>query len=228
VTAEPLVTRDHKPTNRSKDDHTMTSTLTTLPRVAVTNYLRLLRVPVDAAGSLTKHDETWPPALAFDAFEAQVLRLLGSVLRDDELVQDARRQQLRVDQLRRAERLEAEAETRRREADTELEERRDQAKEKAEQAQERKEQEKERVAKQTQQAERKARQEAQAKDQKAKQAAEAREARLETRQRDAEAKRLAAERTALEERREALEVAGSALDVDKAADAVKERRMARS
>jgi hypothetical protein len=202
----------------------MTSTLTTLPRVAVTSYLRLLRLPVDAAGSITRHDEAWAPVLAFDAFEAQVLGLLGSVLRDDDLVQDAKRQKTRVEQLRRAAELEAAATERRVEADQELEQKRSEARSKAKAAEDRKEREEDRLEESKESAKRNVRKEAAAKQSRAKKAADARESRLEAKERDAEAKRLAAERTALDERREALEASGTALKLDKAASAVKDAR----
>ena len=206
----------------------MSTTLTTIPRVAVTNYLRLLRLPVDAAGSIAKRDEAWAPALAFDSFEAQVLGLLGSVLRDDTLVQESNRQKARVDQLRRATELEAAAAARRARADETLDERREEAKEKAEEARERKEQEKARLEEAKEAADRKARQDAAAKAQKAKKASDARRKRLADRERDAEAKRLEAERVALAERREALEASGTALRLDKAASTVKENRKKQS
>jgi hypothetical protein len=196
--------------------------------VAVTNYLRLLRLPVDAAGSIAKRDEAWAPALAFDSFEAQVLGLLGSVLHDDTLVQESNRQKARIDQLRRATELEAAAAARRARADAQLDERRDEAKEKAEEAQARKEHEKARLEEAKEAADRKARQDATTKAQKAKKASDARQKRLAAKERDAETKRLEAERVALTERREALEASGTALRLDKAASALKRSRKKQS
>jgi hypothetical protein len=206
----------------------MSSTITTIPRVAVTRYLRLLRLPVDAAGSIAHRDEAWAPALAFDSFEAQVLGLLGSVLHDDVLVQESNRQKARVEQLRRAATLEAAAVARRARADEKLDQRRDEAKEKVEEAQERKEREKARLEKAKDTAERKARQDASAKAQKAKKASDARQKRLADREREAEANRLEAERVALAEKGEALEASGAALQLDKAASAVKQSRKRQS
>lgn len=206
----------------------MSSTLTTLPKAAVSSYLRLLRFPVDAAGKLTRHDDTWPPALAFDRFEAQVLGLLGSMLHDDDLVLEAKRQQVRVDQLRRAVTLEATAAERRAAADDELDERRTGAKEQVKEAQQRKERAAARLDETKTAAQRKARQDATAKEEKARKAAEARKNRLKSRQRDAETKRLAAERNALVERHGALEMSDSARALDQAATAVKQRRQSRN
>ena len=206
----------------------MSSTLTTIPRVAVTNYLRLLRLPLDAAGSIANRDEAWAPALAFDTFEAQVLGLFGSVLHDDVLVQESNRQKVRVEQLRRATQLEAAAATRRARADETLDERRDEAKNKAEEAQERKEREEARLEEAKEAADRKARQDAAAKAQKAKKAADARQKRLAVRARDAEAKRLEDERVALAERAESLKASGTAIKLDQAASAVKQSRKKRS
>jgi len=51
-------------------------------------------------------NEQWPPALAFEGLEAGVETVLGSLLRDDVLVEQGRMRQAKVAQLRKAEQLE--------------------------------------------------------------------------------------------------------------------------
>lgn len=207
------------------------STLTALPKAAVTGYLRLLRLPIDAAERFAGHGDengSWPPALAFDAFEAQVLGLLGSVLRDDELVQEAERQRARVTQLRRAAELEVAATQRRVEADQELDHRRQAAQAKAESAEERAEQAEAQIDQQKAEANGRVRQEAAAKATQVRKTAEARSERIEERERDNEAARLQAERETLAQRKDALEATGEAIELDQAADAVKQRRRRRA
>lgn len=96
-----------------------------IPRTAVRTYLRAARLPVTAAATLLGHDgqDDWPPAIAFESFEAGVKQVVGSVLRDEELVHEGRLAQARVDQLRKAVELEAVAEQRKAEADEEFDER---------------------------------------------------------------------------------------------------------
>lgn len=103
----------------------MNTTLQTIPRTVVRSYLRLGRLPLDAAGSVLNRDgaEDWAPALVFDSVEATVLQAVGSLLKDDELVTQGRLAEARVTQLRRAAELEAQAEAKRTEADAEYRER---------------------------------------------------------------------------------------------------------
>ena len=69
----------------------MSIDLSTIPRTAVERWLDVVRLPVTAAAVVTRHqqDESWPPALAFDAFEARVKRFAATVLRDDTLAHSA-------------------------------------------------------------------------------------------------------------------------------------------
>lgn len=208
----------------------MSSTLTTIPKVAVTSYLRVLRLPLDAVETVTHRngDAEWPPALAFDAFEAQVKGILGSILRDDELVQEANRERIRIDQLRRAIALDAEAEMRRDQADSELAERREQAQNKAESAEDRAEQAEKRLKQEKQEAKREVQQKVTEKKQNVRKASSAREDRIADIEREAEAERIRAEREALADRKDALEATGDALKLDAAAASVKSRRKARN
>lgn len=207
------------------------STFTALPKAAVTGYLRILRLPVDAAERFAGRadgDGDWPPALAFDAFEAQVLGLLGSVLRDDDLVEQAERQRARVAQLRRAAELKVAADQRRAEADQELDQRRQSAQAKAEAAEERAEQAEAQIDQQKTEAKDRVRQEAATKASQVRKTADARSERIEERERENEAARLKAERETLAQRKEALEATGEAIELDQAAEAVKGRRRSRA
>lgn len=100
--------------------------LQSISRAYVSAVLRVARVPFDLAERLAGHqgDETWPPALAYDGFEAGVKQVLGSIGRDEELVRQARLQQTRVAELRDAVRLETIAEQTRSEADETFQSRR--------------------------------------------------------------------------------------------------------
>lgn len=206
----------------------MSNTLTVIPKAAVTGYLRVLRLPLDAVGAVANRnkDAEWPPALAFDAFEAQVLGTLGSLLRDNDLIQEAERERTRIDQLRRAMQLEAEAEQRRQQADRELQQRRAQAEDHAETAEERAEQAEQRLEQEKAERKRQVQAETAEKKQRVRKAAEAREDRIDDLEREAEEERLRAEREALAERKEALEATGDALKLDEAAASVKQRRKA--
>lgn len=103
----------------------MSTPMQTIPRTIVRSYLKLGRLPLDAAGSVLNKDgaEDWAPALAFDSVEATVLQTIGSFLKDDELVTQGRLAEARVAQLRRAAELEAQAEAKRVEADADYRER---------------------------------------------------------------------------------------------------------
>jgi hypothetical protein len=102
------------------------STLQTIPRTFVRNYLQAVRLPLTVAETVLKRGqetEEWGPTLAFDAVEATVLQKVGSFLRDEDLVTQGRLAEARVTQLRRAAELEAKAEAKRTEADAEYRER---------------------------------------------------------------------------------------------------------
>jgi hypothetical protein len=102
------------------------STLQTIPRTFVRNYLQAVRLPLTVAETVLKRGqetEDWGPTLAFDAVEATVLQKVGSFLRDEDLVTQGRLAEARVTQLRRAAELEAKAEAKRTEADAEYRER---------------------------------------------------------------------------------------------------------
>ena len=110
-----------------------------LPRTVINTYLSAARLPLAAVAKASgQHDnEQWPPALAFEGFEASVQTVLGSLLRDRELVESGRLQQARVAQLRKAAQLEAVADTTRAQAREKFAERRDDAEAKRREAERR-------------------------------------------------------------------------------------------
>lgn len=105
------------------------STITRMPTTVVKAYLSAARLPVDAAARIGgQHDnEQWPPRLAFEGLEAGVETLLGSLLRDETLVESGRLRRAKVAQLRKAGELEAVADATRTEAREEFATRREQA-----------------------------------------------------------------------------------------------------
>ena len=107
----------------------MSNPLKPIPRTAVHGYLRAVRLPLDAAGRVLHRDGStpWRPSVAFEAFEAKAKGLAGTVLRDEDLQEEARVQTARVDQLRKAATAAAAASAKEAVADRELDERRQSA-----------------------------------------------------------------------------------------------------
>ncbi len=203
-----------------------------LPRNAVNTYLKVARLPLTAAERVLRpelaEDTSWPPAIAFEDFEARVKELAATVLRDDVLRQDATLQRARVTQLRRAVELEVQAEAARTKADQELEERRAEVAEERNEAKAREEANHARLERERQEAEQRAEAKAAEKQRKAEEVAEAERDRIERQEREATAKRLEAEREALDEKRTALTSKDEAVRLEKAADEAKQRRKAKS
>jgi len=82
--------------------------LTLIPRAYVCVGLRVSRAPLAIAERLTGNEENerWPPALAFEAFGANVKQFAGSLLNDRDLVRQGELEQARVATLREAIQLE--------------------------------------------------------------------------------------------------------------------------
>lgn len=104
--------------------------LNTIPRTAVRATLLGLRLPICGVEVLTGQtgNASWPPAMAFEGFEAGVKQVVGSILRDEELVDEGRIQQAKVTELRRAVELEVRADQKRAAGDRELREQQARAK----------------------------------------------------------------------------------------------------
>ena len=89
--SRPARSRPGPLTRPDEQETTMPIDISTLPRSAVEGWLGVVRLPVTAAAVVTRHaqDESWPPALAFDAFEARFKAIAASVLHDDKLADAA-------------------------------------------------------------------------------------------------------------------------------------------
>lgn len=93
-----------------------------VPRQSVRLVLGSVRLPLTMVEHLAGHadDDAWPPSLAFDALGANVKQVIGSLVRDDVLVDEGRFEGARIAELREAARLEQEAHLRERQADERL------------------------------------------------------------------------------------------------------------
>jgi hypothetical protein len=105
-------------------------TARTLPRTAVGGYIKLARLPFDAAIGALPGSRTGRGArasVALDRVEARLRGVAGALLLDSELRADARRRQLAADERGHALRLRNEAEQRRQNGAQQAEERKTQA-----------------------------------------------------------------------------------------------------
>jgi hypothetical protein len=107
----------------------ITTTAKVLPRSATRAYLRVARLPLTAAQRVSGHreDATWPPALAFETFEAGVESVVGSLIGDESLTHSAQVRRAKLEKLREAGVLRTEAEQKRQQADGTFQERREAA-----------------------------------------------------------------------------------------------------
>ena len=207
----------------------MTTPIQTIPRTIVRSYLKLGRLPLDAAGSVLnrKGAEDWAPALVFDSVEATVLQTVGSFLNDDELVTQGRLAEARVAQLRRAAELEAQAEAKRTEADAEYRERIETDQERRQRIEREADQREQALAQQKAEKKR-------AVDEKARQQAEAarkieasQQKAVAKQDRAARAKRVEAEQEALQDEKRAVQADQAVVDLDKAIRTTKAVRKSR-
>lgn len=204
-------------------------TLQTIPRTAVRSYLRLGRLPLDAAGSVLNRDgsEDWGPALVFDSVEATVLQAVGSFLKDEELLTQGRLAEARVTQLRRAAELEAHAEAKRAEADAEYRERvetdQQQRQRIAREADQREAALNQEKARKQREADEKARKQAEA----ARKVEAAQQKAVAKQERAAKAKRIDAEQDALVDEKRAVQAEAAVLDLDAAIRTTKAIRKSR-
>lgn len=97
-------------------------TLRQLSRTAVGGYLKLLRLPLDAAAGMGRRNGS-RRTIALDRLEARARSLAGRTLRDDELVRDGELRRLAADERDRARRLRSEAQRRSEHAEQQLSER---------------------------------------------------------------------------------------------------------
>ena len=119
----------------------------------VRGWLQGVRLPLAIAAAVAVRDgdrEAWGPVLAFDAVAADAKRTVGRLLRDGALAEEGRLEQQRVDHLREALSLEAQAAQLKAGADAKLETRTNRAESQAESAQRRAAQRKQRLEEQHQ------------------------------------------------------------------------------
>ncbi|GAC1530102.1 MAG: hypothetical protein NVS3B12_04240 [Acidimicrobiales bacterium] len=200
----------------------------TLTTTIVNTYLQGLRLPLTAVERATSNTgaASWPPALAYESFEAGAKKVLGSLLRDDELVRQGRLIQAKLSELAEAERLEAVAEQKRQAADAQLEQRQESAEEARNRVARQAEQREQQVAREKADKERQARQQAAQREQAAARTAELRDKVVTAEQRDADRTRIAEESAALAKRSQALAATKKAQTLDTVLDAKKAQRKA--
>ncbi|MBV9952524.1 MAG: hypothetical protein JO291_11275 [Acidimicrobiia bacterium] len=121
--------------------------ITTLPRTTVRAWLTAGRIPLGLAERLFGGGaEDWPPTLAYEGFEAGVKQFVGSIFRDEDLVREGDLERAKVERLRQAASLEAEAELRQQAADEALDERRSRDRQRRQEATESAQRRKSRIA----------------------------------------------------------------------------------
>jgi hypothetical protein len=177
-----------------------------VPRLFVSSYLTVLRLPLMVTRRIAKQrgNEKWPPALAFERFEAGVETLAGSLLRDQALTQTGRLRQAKVGQLRKAAELETLAGQEENQADERLEQRRKQVTEEREETQRRAEQRKRELERQAELHERKVEKKAEKRAAASRQAKAAEEKAIAREERAAKKQALDAEARAQDVTKEAL------------------------
>jgi hypothetical protein len=188
-----------------------------IPRTWVRSYVQLVRLPLTAAERVVKpaEPEVWPPAVAFDALEAGIKQFAGTVLRDNELVEEGRVKQAKVSAARRAVELEADAEQR--------EQRDEQLREQVRQEADRPEDE---LARQRAERQRKADEEARRKEQAAAKAEQAADKVIARQDRAARSTKVRAEREALAKEKTAAAAKSDVLALDAELEATKAVRKA--
>ena len=187
-----------------------------LPRTVIKTYLSAARLPLSAVAKASGQtgNEQWPPALAFEGLEASVETVLGSLLRDEKLVETGRLRQAKVAQLRKAAQLETVADTKREQAREEFTERREAADVKRQEAERRAETRERQVEADAQRRKAEADRAAEKKKSAARAVKQAQDKVIERRERTATTEALAKEAEALKAQQEALEAAETVEVID--------------
>jgi hypothetical protein len=83
---------------------TVVNRIQIVPRILVSGSLRVARLPVTVVERVARQQDNrrWPPALAYESLEASIETVLGSLLRDDVLVDKGQVRRAKVAQLRKA------------------------------------------------------------------------------------------------------------------------------
>ena len=197
----------------------------TIQSTAVKSWLTAVRLPLTATERLVgKQGVDWPPAVAFEGFEAEVKRRIGTLVKNPQLVQEGTLEQAKVDQLRKAAELEAAAEEQRLEAESRFLDRTEAVQE-TQQRLEREQQEREdRLEQEKAELQRKVAETARKNEEAARKADQVRKDAVAAQERQARATRIAAESEALQHEKQAVAAKGEVLDVDRALDATKAAR----
>lgn len=202
--------------------------LQTIPRTAVRSWLSVVRLPLTAAEAVAgKQGTDWPPALVFEGFEAGVKRSLGTLLGDSQMVQEALLEKGKIDQLRQAAELEAEAAHRRRAAEADFEDRQESLQQRNRRLEREHEERKAKLAEDEASRKRSVEETARRKEEAAHQADEARQKAVAAQKRQARTTRLNAESEALSHERAAIEAKGDVLRMDQALKTTKAARKPR-
>jgi hypothetical protein len=198
-----------------------------IPRTIVCTWLRTARLPLDAVEAVVRrgeHDAEWPPAIAFDSFEATVKQLSGSIFHDDELTHEGRVAQARVAQLRKAAELDAVAAQRKTQAEAEFQQRRKTDEQQRREVQQEADQREAQLQRERAEKKRRADDEAARKRKRAAQVETAEDKIVEREERAARATRIAAERDALQREHDALAAKGRVSDLDQELEHTKAKR----
>src|SRR3954447_16863630 len=178
-----------------------------VPRLIVSGYLKAVRLPLTATERVAKKqgDEKWPPALAFERFEAGVETVVGSLLRDEALVDKGRLRQAKVAQLKKATELETLAVQEKKQANAKLIDTRELIAEERRETERRAEQRKQELERQAELHEQKVEEKAAKKAATARQVKAAQDKAITREERAAKAEALKAESRALSITKDALE-----------------------
>jgi hypothetical protein len=197
-----------------------------VPRVVVGGYLKGLRLPLVAAERVSgqRGNETWPPTLAFEGFEANVETVVGGLLHDDTLVDRGRLRQAKLAQLRKAVELETVAEQERARADRELAERQRRADAKREQAEQTAAQREQQVERAAEQRERQVQQQAARKTTAARQVKAQQDKAIRGQERTAKLEALSKETEALDATKDALDAQATIDVIDETIEGTKAAR----
>lgn len=183
--------------------------LQVIPRTVIGGYLSAARLPLNAVARVRgqQSNEQWAPTLAYEGFEAGVETVLGSLLRDETLVERGRLRQAKVAQLRKAAQLETIADTARAQSQEKFAERREQAEAKRKQAAQRAEQREAQVEREAQRRKEEAERKAAKKTAAARAVKSAQDKAIDRRERALTADALEQESQALKVQQEALDAA---------------------
>jgi hypothetical protein len=185
-----------------------------------------MRLPLTGVETITRQrgNDSWPPAIAFEAFAASAKQVVGSILRDDALVDEGRIQQAKVAELRQALELEVEADQTRAQADAQLEARREQSEQERKRVEEQARQREQAIEREKAAAEQQAARDAREKAETVGKIDQLREKRVTATERQARLVRVNEESAVLAQQRQAVKAKDTAV---KAAQAVEQKKAAR-